>query len=60
MEVLPPPPLLGVWLKSAVKVFSMPVSTPESEMIRPSSRLELSELSEKFSEPWNTFAVEVP
>ena len=29
-------------------------------MIRPSSRLLLSELSEKFSEPGNTLAVEVP
>jgi hypothetical protein len=34
--------------------------TPLSLMIRPSSRLWLSELSEKFSEPRNTFAVDVP
>ena len=53
-------PPLAVWLKSALNVASTPFITLGSLMIRPSSRLLLSELLEKFSEPRKTFAVEVP
>ncbi len=46
--------------KSAVNAFSMPLMTAESRTIRPSSRLWLRELLEKFSDPANTFADDVP
>ncbi len=44
--------------KSPSKVVSRPVTTPESVVIMPSSRLLLSEPLEKFSEPTNALAVE--
>jgi hypothetical protein len=46
--------------KSEANVLAMADMTAWFEMISPSSRLSLREVLEKFSEPMNTFAWEVP
>ena len=47
-------------VKSPLNVGSRPLTTPDSAVIRPSSRLLLSELDEKFSDPANALALDVP
>jgi hypothetical protein len=47
-------------VKFPLNVDSSPLTTPESEVISPSSRLSFSELLEKFSDPANALAEDVP